>query len=179
MSRSCTEKSLFCQCCDFSEHKKTVTNEVKKKKNKTILLIPMRNAWILTCRLMPKNCQTWRLWYLYLDGTMLKYGGPVPMFQAQELGQIRSTRTLSHERTMNLMRFGSVVIKSADLSRALETITMPLGMWLKDLLVNKRASLEDFRNWRCLLVTLYCSCCTANCKEKNNTYNIPEEKKKI
>lgn len=138
----------------------------------------MRNAWILTCRLMPKNCQTWRLWYLYLDGTMFKYGGPVPMFQAQELGQIRSTRTLSHERTMNLMRFGSVVIKSADLSRALETITMPLGMWLKDLLVNKRASLEDFRNWRCLLVTLYCSCCTANCKEKNNTYNIPEEKKK-
>lgn len=65
---------------------------------------------------------------------------------------------------------------------ALETITMPLGKWLKDLLVNKRASLEDFRNWRCLLVTLYCSCCTANCKEKNNTYNIPEErerKKKI
>lgn len=138
----------------------------------------MLNRWILTCRLTPKNCQTWRLWYLYLDGTMFKYGGPVPMFQAQELRQIKSTRTLSHERTMNLMRFGSVVIKSADLSRALETITMPLGMWLKDLLVNKRASLEDFRDWRCLLVTLYCSCCTANCKEKNNTYNIPEEKKK-
>lgn len=61
---------------------------------------------------------------------------------------------------------------------ALETITMPLGKWLKDLLVNKRASLEDFRNWRCLLVTLYCSCCTANCKEKNNTYNIPEERER-
>lgn len=86
---------------------------------------------------------------------------------------------LSHERTMNLMRFGSVVVKWADLSRALETITMPLGMWLKDLLVYERASLDIFRNWRCLLVTLYCSCCTANCKEKNNTYNTPEKKKNL
>lgn len=85
---------------------------------------------------------------------------------------------LSHERTMSLMRFGSVVVKWADLSRALETITMPLGMWLKDLLVYERASLDVFRNWRCLLVTLYYSCCTANCKEKNNTYNTPEKKKK-
>lgn len=54
---------------------------------------------------------------------------------------------------------------------------MPLGMWLKDLLVYKRASLDVFRNWRCLLVTLYCSRCTANCKEKNNTYHTPEKKK--
>lgn len=58
-------KSLFCQCCDFSEHKKTVTNEVKKKDN---IAHSDTNGWILTCRLMPKNCQTWRLWYLYLDG---------------------------------------------------------------------------------------------------------------
>lgn len=26
-------KSLFCQCCDFSEHKKTVTREKQNKKN--------------------------------------------------------------------------------------------------------------------------------------------------
>lgn len=74
-----------------------------------------------------------------------KYEGPVPMFKAQEFGQIKSTKTtwLSHERTTTLMRFGSVVAKSADLSRTLETIEMPLGMRLNDPLVHKRGRFQE------------------------------------
>lgn len=50
---------------------------------------------------------------------------------------------LSHERTTTLMRFGSVVAKSADLSRTLETIAMPLGMQLKDPFVHKRGRFQE------------------------------------
>lgn len=95
-------KSLFCRCCDFSEHKKTVTNEVKKKEDN--IAHSDTDGWILRCRLMPKNCQTWRLWYLYLDGICASMEVQCQCFKP------RDHEALSHERTMNLMRFGSVVV---------------------------------------------------------------------
>lgn len=53
---------------------------------------------------MPKNCQTWRLWYLYLDGICASMEVQCQCFKP------RDHEALSHERTMNLMRFGSVVV---------------------------------------------------------------------
>lgn len=64
---------------------------------------------------------------------------------------------LSHERTTTLMRFGSVVAKSADLSQTLGTIAMPLGMQLRDPFVHKWGRFQESDMPACdaMLLLLY------------------------
>lgn len=108
-----------------------------KQKKQTVLLILMLQGWILTCLLdwRPKTAKPGDY------GICIVANVWSPGVQTNL--EHHDHEALSHERTTTLMRFGSVVAKSADLSRTLETIAMPLGMQLKDPFVHKRGRFQE------------------------------------